>query len=52
MAVLWPLVVGKCALVVWTIERWSVPVAPSWIVVPTLAFAALATVLWLAHRDG
>jgi hypothetical protein len=28
-----------------------VPIAPAWIIAPTLVFAALATVFWFAHRE-
>lgn len=51
MGIAWGLILAKCALVAWAISRWSVPVNPAWIILPTLAFAALATVLWLTHRE-
>lgn len=47
----WLLIAAKCVLVWWAIHRWSVPVHPAVIIVPTLMMAALATVLWLAHRE-
>jgi hypothetical protein len=51
MTIVWPLVLGKCVAVWWAIDHWAVPVAPAWIIAPTLVFAALATVLWFAHRE-
>ena len=48
----WILILVKCAIVWWAIGHWQVPVHPAWIVLPTLLFAALATVLGLApHAD-
>jgi hypothetical protein len=51
MAVAWVLVAVKCTLVWWAMIHWSVPFHPLWIVGPTLAFAALATAVWLAHHE-
>jgi hypothetical protein len=51
MSVAWALILAKCGFVVWAVERWHMPFHAGWIVVPTLAFAALATALWLAHRE-
>lgn len=51
MGIAWGLILAKCALIAWVIARWSVPVNAAWIILPTLAFAALATVLWLTHRE-
>lgn len=50
MVIAWIAIVAKCALVWWAIGRWNVPIHPAWVVGPTLAFAALATVVWLAHQ--
>ncbi len=46
----WVLILAKCILVTWAINRWSVPIHPGWLVWPTLAFATLATGLWVSHR--
>jgi hypothetical protein len=51
MAAAWVLVAVKCTLVWWAMIHWSVPFHPLWIVGPTLAFAALATAVWLAHHE-
>lgn len=46
LAAAWVLIVAKCVLVAWAIDRWQVPIRPAWLIVPTLLFAALATVIW------
>lgn len=51
MAVAWVLILAKCVLVWWAIGHWHVPLHPAWIVAPTLVFAALATALWVTHRE-
>lgn len=47
----WLLIAAKCVFVTWAARHWQAPVNPAWIVWPTLAFGALATGLWLAHRE-
>jgi len=47
----WLIIAAKCVAVAWAIQHWAVPVHPAWIVAPTLLMAALATVLWVAHRE-
>ncbi len=51
MAAAWFIIAAKCVLVWWAIGRWQVPVHPAWVIVPTLMMAALATVLWVTHRE-
>jgi hypothetical protein len=51
MAVLWGVVVAKCIVVWWAIDRWQVPFHPLWIVAPTIIFAGLASMLWLTHHE-
>lgn len=51
MTAAWMLIAAKCVLVWWAMLHWHVPFHPLWIVAPTLAFAALATSLWLTHHD-
>lgn len=51
MAVAWVLIAVKCVLVWWAVERWHMPFHPMWIIAPTLAFAALATGLWVTHNE-
>jgi hypothetical protein len=50
MAIAWLVILAKCVLVWWAIDRWRVPFHPIWVVGPTLVFAALATLLWLSHQ--
>jgi hypothetical protein len=47
----WTLIFAKCFAVAWAVERWAVPVAASWIIVPTLVAAVLATIVWFGHRE-
>ena len=51
MAIAWALIAIKCVLVWWAIGHWNVPIHPLWIVGPTVAFAGLATVVWLTHHE-
>ncbi|MBP6864128.1 MAG: hypothetical protein KBC32_02540 [Candidatus Didemnitutus sp.] len=51
MAAAWCIIAAKCVLVWWAIGHWQVPVHPAWIIVPTLMMAALATMLWVTHRE-
>ncbi|MCF3648325.1 hypothetical protein [Synoicihabitans lomoniglobus] len=47
----WVLILAKCEFVHWAVAHWSVPIDAWWIVGPTLVFAAVATALWLAHKE-
>ena len=47
----WTLIFAKCFAVAWAVERWAVPVAAGWIIVPTLVAAVLATIVWFGHRE-
>lgn len=51
LGAVWLLILAKCALVWWAMVRWHVPFHPAWIVLPTLLFAGLATLLWLTADD-
>jgi hypothetical protein len=51
IALSWVLILVKCLLVAWAIERWQVPVHAGWVIWPTVAFAVLATLLWAGNRD-
>ena len=42
----WLLIVGKCWLVTWLIEKYRVPIDPLWIIGPTVLFALLCTVVY------
>jgi hypothetical protein len=50
MTLAWLVIGAKCIWVWWAVAHWHLPVHPLWIVAPTLACAALATALWLAHE--
>jgi hypothetical protein len=51
MGIAWVAILIKCVIVTWAVEHWHMPFHASWVVVPTLAFAALASVVWLLHRE-
>ena len=42
----WVLIAGKCWLVTWLIKKYQVPFDPLWVIVPTLLFALLCTVVY------
>ena len=50
MAAAWLVILVKCVVVRWAMDHWQVPFHSAWIIAPTLAFAALASVLWLTHQ--
>jgi len=41
----------KCLAVPWAIARWQIPIHPGWVIVPTVIFAALVTIVVLATRE-
>ena len=45
----WVIILTKCFLTPWAITHWQVPVHPAWVIVPTLIFASLVTLLVLTH---
>lgn len=51
MAVAWLIIIVKCFLVWWAVGYWHMAFHPLWVVAPTIIFAALATGLWLTHRE-
>ena len=51
LAAAWLVILAKCVAVTWAIDHWHVPFHAAWVVVPTLIFAAVATLLWLGVRD-
>lgn len=51
VAVAWVIILAKCVAVWWAIVHWNVPVHPLWVIGPTLAAAALATLLWATHDE-
>lgn len=52
MGLLWAAILVKCLLVNWAVDHWRMPFHAAWVIVPTIAFAALATALWLTHREA
>ena len=49
MSLAWLLILAKCVAVPWVIIHWSVPIAPAWVVLPTLTLAVVASVLLLSR---
>lgn len=50
LAIGWVVIIAKCLAMPWLLNHWQVPVHPGWVIVPTLIFAALATVLVVVHQ--
>lgn len=48
--VCWLLIALKCALIVWTVRHYQVPIHPLWINGPTVAFALLCTAVYYGRR--
>ncbi len=42
----WLLIAAKSWLVVWAVDHYHVPVNPMWVIVPTVIFAAVCTVVY------
>jgi hypothetical protein len=45
----WIVIIAKCLLVPWVIGRWQIPIAPGWVIMPTLLLAVVATLLVLTR---
>jgi hypothetical protein len=43
----WVVLVAKCLAVPWVVAHWQIPVHPAWVIVPTLVFGVLITVVAL-----
>lgn len=50
LAIGWVVIIAKCLAMPWLLNHWQVPVHPGWVIVPTLIFAALVTVVVVVHR--
>jgi hypothetical protein len=48
--VCWTLIAVKCVFVAWAVHHYRMPFSPMWVIGPTVAFAALATAIYL-FRD-
>lgn len=46
----WVLIILKCVVLWWLIERYHVPIHPLWLVFPTVLFGALATTLYVWRK--
>ena len=44
--VAWALIALKSAIVIWAIQRYHIPFSPLWVIVPTVAFAGLCTLVY------
>lgn len=44
--VAWAIIIAKCFVVAWAIDRYAIPIEPGWVVVPTLFMAAICTALY------
>ena len=42
----WLVIVVKCFVVIWAIDRWAVPFNAYWIIVPTILMAGLCTAVY------
>lgn len=51
LGIAWIFIALKCVAVTWAVDHWHMPFHAGWITAPTVAFAALATVLWMTHRE-
>jgi hypothetical protein len=45
----WILITLKCAMLPAVFQRWQIPIHPGWVIVPTLIFAGLVTLLIAMH---
>jgi hypothetical protein len=47
----WIVIAVKSAVVVWAVQHWHVPFSPLWVIVPTVMFAGLCTVVYLCRDE-
>ncbi len=45
----WILIALKCIVLPSIFDRWQVPVHPGWVIIPTLVFAGVVTLLIALH---
>ena len=48
-AVCWALIVVKCGLVMWLVDKYDMKFSPLWVNAPTLCFALLCTAVYFFH---
>lgn len=46
LRICWVLIAVKCAVVAWAADHYRMPFSPLWVIVPTVAFAALVTAVY------
>lgn len=46
----WFIIIAKCLAMPWVFARWEIPVDSGWVIVPTLIFALLVTLIVLTHN--
>lgn len=51
LLICWIVIALKCALVAWAVPHYHVPFSPLWVIVPTLVFAVIVTVVFYLWRD-
>ena len=47
----WGVIAAKAVLVVWAVQRYHIPFHPMWVIGPTVAFAAVATLAYYLLRE-
>ncbi len=47
----WVIIIAKCLAVPWVVNHYQVPFGSGWVIVPTLLFAGLVTLLVVIHYD-
>lgn len=45
--IFWGVIVVKCVLVWWLMRHYAMPFSPLWVVLPTLMFAGLCTLVYI-----
>ena len=51
LEIAWVIILLKCVLVAWAINHWNVPIHAAWVIIPTLVFAGVVTLLTLGSRE-
>lgn len=42
----WLVIAAKSALIIWAVHHYHVPIDPMWVIVPTVIFAAVCTLIY------
>lgn len=51
LAIAWVVILAKCVAVNWAVDHWDMDIRAAWVIVPTLIFAATATLLFITSRE-